>query len=950
MKILSVILENFRIHEHLQIDFDGGINLLIGRNGAGKSSILEAIGFALFNSDLRVKGNKLAVRHGAKTASIEVRFIGNDDNEYRVERKLGAITRWQLFFGDEKSPRYQGRDDLLPRLRELVGVRKNEHRLFSDVVCAIQNRFVDIFAGTPVQRETTFNLLFDTEIYRDLYKHFTGDESIERSYQYQHERLSGELSALDEVRIDIKAVQEEKKVHEKELGRVLEEQRSKSEQLTALKDKMRDLENSQKELSDLELEREFITKELASKQNYLQESEQQVVRAKDAKALITEHEWAFNRYQELAVSRSSLEEQLTEETTVRQVVESKQHRISQIDLELERKEGESRSLIQSEENHQKQHLERSIEQQDLSTEIGNLQRRSEEIVTRGKQAAEPMNLYKVELERCSELEKEKEFLLSNRKQLREQGSALVLLPTEKEQLIKQIRELSVRETELKHHQETKKEREIELRELERAANELADGICPLLKEECNNLNSPHGSTDYFDHRKTDLTVQISELDNLIQPLLQVPEQIKEAARQQAVMEEKLRQLEQLESQLRQIEEKLVHNEQMQSVILEKMALIEPDEPINSILEYEQRFNNLVLLRERIMGEYNPVKEQIGKLQNRFQTSDVELQKIEKELAGFASLKQVISSQKETLSNEKTALAAELTSAKVELARYGTVRTDLEMVQQEQKIHENGYKIYLENREIAASLHTIKQRVVGLKLELESLTERHMRVVEALSRYNKEALTKMQETLLEQEKSVHEILTQITERIVLQKESINQCDRKLEEAKQQGEKITRLLSAQERVLKKLELTALFRGNLKEMGRFVASGIVEDIAANATVHFHKITGRGEWIEWLVNDSEKYTVYLVSGEEGEFRREFSVLSGGEQVAVALSLRAAMAQELASGDFAIFDEPTVNLDSERRIALAESLKSMLGTMEQTIIVTHDDVFREMAQKTIEL
>lgn len=950
MKILSIVLENFRIHEQLKVEFDKGINLLIGRNGAGKSSILEAIGYALFNSDLRVKGNKLAVRHGAKSASIVIRFIGNDENEYRVERKLGSVTRWQLFFGDEKSPRYQGAEDLVPRLRELVGVKKNEKRLFSDVICAVQNRFVDIFAGTPVQRETTFNLLFDTEIYRDLYKHFTGDESVERSYQYKQERLSGELSALEENRIDVKAVNGEKKDLEEELSKSLEEHTLNNEALHVLKEKKSAIEKVQKEFSDLELEKEHLAKQLSSSQNHLLERELQVKGATEAQALITEHSEAFNAFQELATVRNSLEEQLKQERVVRESVESKQGRIAKIDLELERCESESRSVTQAEEVLHKEFAERSAEQQKVASELEALITRSENIVARGKKAAEPMNLYSVELVRYKEIDKEKELLLNNCKQLRQQESALTSLPAEKERLLQLLHSLAEKETQLKLLQEKKREREIELRELEKAALELADGLCPLLREQCNNLNTQANSTDYFDRRKINLTVQITELENSIYPLQTVPDEIKEVARQQAVVEEKFRQLEQIEQQLSKAEAGLGHHEQMQGVILEKMALVEPPEQLRSFHQFEARHSALEKLREQIGTEYKLVQEQVAPLRDKSLELLQRLESVKHERVGLETKKQSIQRQREAFSNEKATLTQDLITVKEKLVGFEALREELEKVQQEQKLHETGYKVYLEKRELAGTLESAEKNVRTIKAELASLTERHVVVLEKISKYDREALQKELQVLLEQEKTKQELLTQSTERIVLKRELINQCDKKLEQAKQQGDKITRLLSEQVTVSKKLELTALFRGNLKEMGRFVASGIVEDIAANATVHFHKITGRGERIEWLVNDSEKYTVYLVSGEEGEFRREFSVLSGGEQVAVALSLRAAMAQELASGDFAIFDEPTVNLDSERRIALAESLKSMLGTMEQTIIVTHDDVFREMAQKTIEL
>ena len=43
-------LINFKSHANTTLDFNPGISLIVGENGAGKSSIFEAISFALFKS------------------------------------------------------------------------------------------------------------------------------------------------------------------------------------------------------------------------------------------------------------------------------------------------------------------------------------------------------------------------------------------------------------------------------------------------------------------------------------------------------------------------------------------------------------------------------------------------------------------------------------------------------------------------------------------------------------------------------------------------------------------------------------------------------------------------------------------------------------------------------------------------------------------------------------
>ncbi|MEL7316991.1 MAG: AAA family ATPase, partial [Cyanobacteria bacterium J06559_3] len=49
MQILSVTLKNFKTHRDKHFTFSPGTNAICGENGAGKTSILEAIAWTLFN-------------------------------------------------------------------------------------------------------------------------------------------------------------------------------------------------------------------------------------------------------------------------------------------------------------------------------------------------------------------------------------------------------------------------------------------------------------------------------------------------------------------------------------------------------------------------------------------------------------------------------------------------------------------------------------------------------------------------------------------------------------------------------------------------------------------------------------------------------------------------------------------------------------------------------------
>ena len=51
-KIVRVILENFQAHKHTQVDFDDGLNIIVGESNNGKTSILRAIMWVVTNQPL----------------------------------------------------------------------------------------------------------------------------------------------------------------------------------------------------------------------------------------------------------------------------------------------------------------------------------------------------------------------------------------------------------------------------------------------------------------------------------------------------------------------------------------------------------------------------------------------------------------------------------------------------------------------------------------------------------------------------------------------------------------------------------------------------------------------------------------------------------------------------------------------------------------------------------
>ena len=45
MTVQRLTLEHFRNYNHLEADFHGGVNVIVGENAQGKTNLLEAIGY-----------------------------------------------------------------------------------------------------------------------------------------------------------------------------------------------------------------------------------------------------------------------------------------------------------------------------------------------------------------------------------------------------------------------------------------------------------------------------------------------------------------------------------------------------------------------------------------------------------------------------------------------------------------------------------------------------------------------------------------------------------------------------------------------------------------------------------------------------------------------------------------------------------------------------------------
>ncbi len=90
-----------------------------------------------------------------------------------------------------------------------------------------------------------------------------------------------------------------------------------------------------------------------------------------------------------------------------------------------------------------------------------------------------------------------------------------------------------------------------------------------------------------------------------------------------------------------------------------------------------------------------------------------------------------------------------------------------------------------------------------------------------------------------------------------------------------------------------------------------------------------------------------YAIMLEEDGYERPFQSLSGGEQMAAALSVRLALLKQLTDIRIAFFDEPTTNMDAERRENLAMQI-SRITHFDQLFVISHDETFDSYVDQVV--
>ena len=196
MKIDSILIENIRSHVKTYIKFSEGFNCLVGGLGAGKSSILYAIDFALFGDPIG-RSYEYLLREGADVGRVALKFIENG-KEYTLWRGLRRrgnrisqdAEQLKLFRG-EKLIAEMKNEAVTEQLKSIIGIDKE---IFRDIMWVRQERLKEILDMTPTERRKRLDQLFGVSDYETSWANL---RSIQRWYESEQRTLERDPDVIN---------------------------------------------------------------------------------------------------------------------------------------------------------------------------------------------------------------------------------------------------------------------------------------------------------------------------------------------------------------------------------------------------------------------------------------------------------------------------------------------------------------------------------------------------------------------------------------------------------------------------------------------------------------------------------------------------------------------------------------------------------------------------------
>ncbi|TXT62968.1 MAG: hypothetical protein BAJALOKI3v1_460009 [Promethearchaeota archaeon] len=887
MFIKKIEIENVKTHKKTAISFKEGLNILYGNNGAGKSTVLEMIGFVLFDFLKSKTYQADYVRdfenEKPKYGTARVWINGTDKKIYKISRDIG---RTEIEVCDQNGKPLSPPIDTISKFRSWIkkqlGVKFdiNLETLFNTAIGIPQGMIVNIFLRSPKERKEYFDEIFQLDIYE---KYWENLGVINRKYREEiveiQKRISGLigetknkenlLSSKKNLDEDISKISSE--IHK--CRKIKEKKEEKLHELIKLKEKLEALENNCRQL---EIERKNAELSYENLQKQLHES-------KYANKICLKTKQAYNEYIIL--------------TNLRNDLIPKNDKLNELKDKLNEAHRKYQSIFNTLSN-----LEEKINESKISVEkIGEIEPKYQKYIHLDEDLKE-IN------EKITMIRSEEERLNRNTERLKELTKKLQNLQEKANDLPKIKKMLEEFKTLEENRENIRLDISIiknDISFFQNNQNKVKKQLCPFTDQVCKNIQAGDFDIGIFEteikHKKKLLKskkLNLDEVNDKLKEKSNIKNQLDELTKGKAKSEEVEKQISNIKIEISELKSKISH----------KTEFIKLRKELESEKKTLKSYHDEYLINKENAKKLHDLQEKVGPLK--------------KELS-------LLKTREVNIRNE--------------IEKYNEVPAQLAKVRKKINESEDAYNKYQKNINEANKLETRKQNLKSSRAKLDELKNHHLEKLQEKeklkSEFDEDKYHQVKTEYEENEKLIikfNENLRNLQARLDEINEDISNLESKekeLDDFKKQDFK----LRAEKKLVSKM------RTWLKEFKPKIRLELIQKVNRYASQIYRDI--RGDQNSSLIWNED----YEIEIRRSRSAKRFIRLSGGEKMAAALAIRLAILKTLTSAKFAIFDEPTTNLDEIARNNLSKYINNIEG-FSQLFVISHDDSFKRHSEYVIKL
>ena len=897
-------LNNFKSHKNTIIGFDKGISVIVGENGAGKSTILEGISFALFKQHTAKKIDDL-VRNNANSMSVELEFISNN-KEYKIVREKKSNLKSSIYTKTSADGGFvhicSGDKEVNEEIRQILDIDSD---LFLNAIYIRQGEIAELVDKTPAEKKLLIAKLLGIDSLETAWKNLL---PFINDYENKLSELKGKLFNSSELKEEHSKKKEELSNLKKrglELEEQIEDVTSSLKEISASKrDMEREKEIHENQLHNLETEQNNLSK-LEENKRSIQENLDKIREAEEQISRLEKYVSKLDVYLDFEKSVISIQNLKEDEKRIEDKLDS----INTQKSIVSDKKMEYKKFLASDE------------------EIAKLDNRKvqyeKELATMAKLEQDKKDLLKaIESER-NDIEN---FYSKSKDQLEDNGLSQEVLDEIddfnhlEDATNKFIDEISQKIEDISNDIITKNEDIVVFKQNIKSAKK------PLGELEGVDNKCPTCQSELDSKRKLQLIQQYeTEIADNTKLIAQHEEDVRLLTKNKESFKSKLLKIEELSKNIIEYKQKFTHLEK------ELVKLNKIDEGLESKEFISNKLGELILViakektkRENYQASYDAYNQAKGALEVLGDQTEAQykLKQVKNEIdAHVKKIKRAI--------EQDPHLTGDISASELQ-----DRISDLKQKNEEY----NQLKGFIQNKQnLMTQLDSIKEEI-GVSINQVEITK-----------------NKIEASVYDKEKYEN-----IIYRHEMYERKHNSFTNELSELKGRARESIAYLND---LAEKIQMSNKFQQEYNDVSDYIGllkyirelygkNGIQKDLRNISRPLIQKYT-KEFFNEFNFNYSdltldEDYDV-TVYGPEGE--SSMTMVSGGEKIAIALALRLGITQAMSKGelDTILLDEPTIHLDSSRRHELINLLKDM-SLLPQMIIVTHESQLENAADNLIKV